>query len=701
MNAVQDHPTHAELAAFGLGKLDESAAEPISSHLAVCDPCLATLAGLESDTFIDLIERADKVVVPTQQGECLVTRDADRDPNLIPPELAEHPRYLTFELVGCGDMGDVYRAKHRLMNRDVALKVINRRLVANEAAVERFRREVQTAALLSHPNIVASHDAEQIGDLHFLVMEYVIGTDLAKIVQLRGPQPVEIACDWISQVARGLQHAHDCGMVHRDIKPHNLMVTPGGVVKILDFGLATIASVAEVMSSGEIESAGVVDETSALRLTRTGTMMGTPDFVSPEQVVTPQSADARSDIYSLGCTLYYLLTGAAPFSEETLVDKLEAHQKREPESANSVRADIPETLSAIISRMMAKKPAARFQSAEDVVEALAPWCRHPQPPRARQFSKRIQAVALTGGMVLLLFAPLLKLPSGDDPRTTQRSQTSGEKSSSEKPSDKDSKRSSAGPPTFDVNESSAFKVAEGRTLQWIPPARSIERPYGPHLNSSGQIYEQDGDTIRIHSSSLGEPQALHRLAYNLFRIFPCEMTGEASIWTRKIPGDFVVRKAATKEQIVSDLSRILQDEIKVDASLGWIDEETKVWLVDGEFLPAPIGQPWRRPDEKSYVLYGASKTGRLFTSDAGSFNELLKEFGSRTGRPVVSKLDLSPSGFFGWQTFYDDRERINWSEFPRHYARNIDLVADNLSKQTGLKFTEVRQTVRLLKASPK
>ncbi|MEZ6077944.1 MAG: protein kinase [Pirellulaceae bacterium] len=174
MRASQYHPTNEELTAFGLGKLDDSAAEPISRHLQACDPCLATLAGLEGDTFIDLVERADRVELPTA------------DPNLIPRELANHPRYLTVELIGRGGMGDVYRAEHRLMNRTVALKVVNRKLVANKVAVERFRREVRAAAMLSHPNIVTSHDAEQIGDLHFLVMEFVVGTDLAKVVQKLG-----------------------------------------------------------------------------------------------------------------------------------------------------------------------------------------------------------------------------------------------------------------------------------------------------------------------------------------------------------------------------------------------------------------------------------------------------------------------------------------------------------------------------------
>ena len=687
MRASQYHPTNEELTAFGLGKLDDSAAEPISRHLQACDPCLATLAGLEGDTFIDLVERADRVELPTA------------DPNLIPRELANHPRYLTVELIGRGGMGDVYRAEHRLMNRTVALKVVNRKLVANKVAVERFRREVRAAAMLSHPNIVTSHDAEQIGDLHFLVMEFVVGTDLAKVVQKRGALPLELACDWISQVAHGLQHAHDCGMVHRDIKPHNLMVTPDGVVKILDFGLATIASVADKISSCELERVEGGDDLSACQITRSGMLMGTPDFVSPEQVIAPNCADARSDIYSLGCTLYYLLTGVPPFSEETTIEKLEAHKKREPESAHSVRDTVPVRLSAIVSRMIAKDPDVRFQSAKEVIEALEPWCDLKQPRRIMQFPNGI-IVALVGCMAVLFSAALVVLPSDDDSKLTQQSQSSVDKPTREEPGVKDTKRRSAGPPTFQVNESTVYKLSEGRSLQWIPPARSTERPYGPEVDSSGQIYEQDRDTIGLRINSLGQPSMLFNLAFSLLRIFPCEMTGEASIWTTEIPGDFILRKDATKEQIVSDLSRILQDEVKVDASLSWIEEETEVWLVEGDFIPAPIGISWRRPEDLAYVLFGKSKTGNALFN-AGSFNELLKEFGSRTGRPVINKLDPSPTGSFGWQTFYDEPERMLWSKFPQHFAKNIDLVAANFAKQTGLKITEGRQAVRLLKAASK
>jgi serine/threonine-protein kinase len=188
----------------------------------------------------------------------------------------------------------------------VALKVIKRAYTARADALERFRREVRTAARLTrHPNVVATTDAEDVGETHFLVMEYVEGTDLGRLVQERGPLPVDRACDYIRQAALGLQHAFDQGMVHRDLKPHNLMLTPDGCVKILDFGLARFAS--EVA-----DAAGLTD---------TGIVLGTVDYIAPEQADNAHQADIRSDIYSLGCTLYHHLAGQPPFPTGTSLQK--------------------------------------------------------------------------------------------------------------------------------------------------------------------------------------------------------------------------------------------------------------------------------------------------------------------------------------------------------------------------------------------
>src|SRR5262249_30438120 len=221
----------------------------------------------------------------------------------IPADLANHTRYRIEELLGTGGMGAVYKAEHRLMQRAVALKVINPKFIQSKQAAERFRREVQAAGSLHHPNIVHAYDAEQAGDLHYLVMEYVKGTDLQKVVEQRGPLPVAEACDGIRQTALGLQHAHENGMVHRDIKPQNLMVAQvalparsaskgdeqpllalrAGTVKILDFGLASLTADAE---AGDADQKSKIDNQKS-GLTQAGSLMGTPDYMAPEQAKDP------------------------------------------------------------------------------------------------------------------------------------------------------------------------------------------------------------------------------------------------------------------------------------------------------------------------------------------------------------------------------------------------------------------------------
>jgi hypothetical protein len=265
-------------------------------------------------------------------------------------------------------MGEVYKAEHRLMRRPVALKVINKRLTASPRIVERFRREMRAVALLSHPNLVQAHDAEQAGALHFLVMEFIEGTDLAALVEQQGPLAVPLACDYVRQAALGLAHAHGHGLVHRDIKPQNLMLTPQGEIKVLDFGLAIIA--AEPRGEGG--------------LTAVNTPMGTPDYVAPEQIRDAHSADTRADIYSLGCTLYFLLAGRPPFPEGNVGEKIAAHLQRQPESLAALRPGLPPRLIGIVNKMMAKGPASRFQSPTEVVTALGPFCQ----PAGQQVSKR-------------------------------------------------------------------------------------------------------------------------------------------------------------------------------------------------------------------------------------------------------------------------------------------------------------------------
>jgi serine/threonine protein kinase len=268
-------------------------------------------------------------------------------------------------------MGTVYLARHRLMGRLVALKVVRQDLLSRPATVERFRREVRAAACLAHPNIVAAYDADQAGGTHFLVLEYVPGVNLEQLLRERGPLPTALACDYARQAALGLQHACEHGMVHRDIKPHNLMVTPHGQVKILDFGLARFVS--ETAAPGGGGPAPARDAAAGEGLTSDHRGMGTADYAAPEEVRGARQADIRADLYSLGCTLYHLLSGQVPFPAATAHEKLRGHAERAPTPLTELRPDVPAPLARVVERMTAKDPAGRYQTPAEVARALAPF----------------------------------------------------------------------------------------------------------------------------------------------------------------------------------------------------------------------------------------------------------------------------------------------------------------------------------------
>jgi serine/threonine-protein kinase len=270
--------------------------------------------------------------------------------------------YLVLDRLGEGGMGQVFRARHHHMQRIVALKLIRQDKSTKEEAVKRFYQEFQAAGQLHHPNIVLAFDAGPAGNTHYFAMEYVDGTDLAKLVSEAGPLPAGQACEYARQAATGLQHAHERGLVHRDIKPANLLVTNQssgpGVVKLLDLGLARSPA------SGPGKS----------DLTKTGQVMGTPDYLAPEQAIDARSADARSDLYSLGCTLFYLLCGRPPFTGGSLAQVLLQHQVAEIQLPPSDAPGVPQGVWTVVRKLMAKRPEDRYQSAAEVIQALAPWC---------------------------------------------------------------------------------------------------------------------------------------------------------------------------------------------------------------------------------------------------------------------------------------------------------------------------------------
>ena len=273
-------------------------------------------------------------------------------------------KYKVLEKIGSGGMGQVYLCEHKLMRRRVAVKVLPTAKAADDAARERFYREARAVAALDHPNIVHAYDIDQDENLHFLVMEYVDGASLQDIVKKSGPLELNRACHYLRQSALGLEHAHQAGLVHRDIKPGNIMVDRSGVVKILDMGLARFFH----------------DEDDMLTKKYDDYNMGTLDYQAPEQAIDSHGADIRADIYGLGATFYYLLTGSTLFGEGTLAQKAIWHQTRQPKPLAEFRSDVPPAIQEMLDKMMAKEPAQRYAVPSQIAEALAPLTQAPIGP---------------------------------------------------------------------------------------------------------------------------------------------------------------------------------------------------------------------------------------------------------------------------------------------------------------------------------
>jgi serine/threonine-protein kinase len=288
-------------------------------------------------------------------------------------------QYRILDLLGQGGMGRVFKAEHRAMNRLVALKVLAPNLLKTERAQELFRREARAVGQLVHPNIVTAFDANEVNGRFFLVLEYIEGPNLDQLVGAQGPLPISLACDYIRQVALGLQYAFERGVIHRDLKPANILLSfsrePSAsadvalagslrlnqaIAKITDFGLARLAE-------PDTESEG-----SSTLLSKPNTVLGTPDYLAPEQARDIHQADIRSDLYSLGCTFYYLLTGQVPFPGGSTLEKVIRHTTEEPAPFDRFRKDTPAEVAAIVRRLLAKLPADRFQTPAELAVALAP-----------------------------------------------------------------------------------------------------------------------------------------------------------------------------------------------------------------------------------------------------------------------------------------------------------------------------------------
>lgn len=381
-------PTREELVAFAHGKLSQQQVEDVAARLEQYPASLAelqTISGV-ADSMLESIrqaipaaryagehefQRAMKKVTGMISGEETVDvssrQDATFVPSGSPAEESAAPRqlrdYRLHEKLGEGGMGAVYKAVHERLEKTVALKILPAERLKDPQVVARFHREMKAVGRLDHPNIIRATDAGEELGTHYLVMDFVDGEDVARLVERQDKLSIADACEIIRQAAVGLQHAHEHNLVHRDIKPANMLLTRQGVVKLLDLGLARLHEEGPVADGSE--------------LTSDGQLMGTVDYIAPEQAADTRTADIRADIYSLGCSLYKLLTGKPPFAGDnfqTPVQKIMAHTMTAPPSLAKLRPDLPPGLLPIVDRMIAKDREQRYATPGDLASAITPFC---------------------------------------------------------------------------------------------------------------------------------------------------------------------------------------------------------------------------------------------------------------------------------------------------------------------------------------
>ncbi|WP_075085789.1 protein kinase domain-containing protein [Mariniblastus fucicola] len=377
------HPNQRQLSRFINGELSSENQAVMERHLERCTKCARRLEHIDGDTLgerlLEVGTLLNQSVAPGNQA--------------IPESLRNHERYELIECIGAGGMGDVFRARQRSMDRPVAIKVLKQSLFENDRAVARFQNEIRVAAKLNHPNIVHSYDAEVSNGLNILVMELVEGEKLSDVVEREGTLGGDEAKEIAIQIVSGLEYASHQGMIHRDIKPQNIMLLPDGKVKVTDFGLAKL-----VLAQSE-DAAG--------SLTLEGEVFGTPDYIAPEQIRDSASADFRSDIYGLGCTLYFLLSGTPPFAGMSVGEKLAGHLEHDAPSLIDVAPGLDPGMLAVVEKMMHKNPELRFQSYAELTRAFSGIgnpARKEETIVAQRKRSTGKIFAVIGGPIMVLLA---------------------------------------------------------------------------------------------------------------------------------------------------------------------------------------------------------------------------------------------------------------------------------------------------------
>ncbi len=367
-------PSHQQLRALTLGQLSSEDSDVLFQHIAECNLCRSELETVEDggDSLIVSLRDPVKHSEYSAESDCRLAVVKALGALAIPDSSVAHAgfeslpstigEYEILRPIGSGGMGNVFLARHTKLGREVALKVLASHRLADTRMLERFEAEMRAVGRLSHPNIVTAHDAREVDGTAVLITEYVTGLDLGQLLQRTGALSISDACEIARQIAVALTYTNSQGFVHRDVKPSNVMLSADGEVKLLDLGLARL-------QYGEHERT---------EITGTGQTMGTADYVAPEQVTDSKTVDIRADIYSLGCTLFKLLAGRAPFADDqhiTTFAKMTAHVSKKPPSLGRMLPSAPRVLVQFVDSMLAKKPADRPATPQDVALALAPHCK--------------------------------------------------------------------------------------------------------------------------------------------------------------------------------------------------------------------------------------------------------------------------------------------------------------------------------------
>ncbi len=659
---VCECPNERQLRDYLAGRLDRPTHVAVDEHLDACTLCQSTT---------DALEAAVDASFPGLKPAPGETRPLD--PALLPlvdrvkalgaglPAAGGDPgpavgtvlgNYVLLEPLGGGGMGRVFKARHQLMKRLVAVKVLSPELFRSEGARARFRREVEAAARLTHPNVVAAYDAGEADGRDFLVMEYVEGSNLSDRVKRDGPLPVDGALAYIAQAARGLAYAHAAGVVHRDVKPANLLVDVAGAVKVLDMGLARLP----------LSDEGPADP----GLTSTGVVMGTAAFMAPEQAADTRRADERSDVYSLGCCLCYLLTGRPPYDGPTPMEVLFAHREQPIPKIRDGRPECPAAVDALFRAMVAKQPEDRPASMTAVLTRLDALTPAPVRPGRRRKWPWIAAACVLATAAVLAAWPWLH-PGSVAPVVVRVEPTPG---------------SADTPSMTPTPEAPAVVPADAPPAPPMPPARPRVPSVDAVRIAAGDFWMGSPDTDRAafndekprHKVTISHPffLAKTKVTQALFK----EVTGKNPS-AFSADGSFrdKVQGVDTSQHPVESVRWI--DAVAFCNKLSERDGLPPYYEIQGETVTVLGGDGWRLPTEAEweYASRAGKETRWAFGDDAADLSDYAW-FADNSGgatHPVGLK---KPNGWGLYDT-YGDAPEWCWDRYaPDYYKQSPNSDPD-------------------------